>query len=253
MKIVGKFLPAAALLLSCTNSSKVLPNEKCISEKTAKEIVAKEISESDYYQQYYVTTSDKFDDRVLDITWGDTVLVSAIPDGRFFTKEEKYYILTGVLPDGQVLAAQTVNAHTGELMDGALLINENSDVLRIATESQASEYAAGMGYPAEYIEAVFYYDGTVYTSDPIFSWKYCINTKNNRSIYDDSTKLAACLFIDPWVNMGENKENRELSKCNTFFSKADINHRLFVITDTEDGTYRSLCKTKKRNIFIPVD
>ncbi|MFA6856827.1 MAG: hypothetical protein WCR31_06420 [Treponema sp.] len=107
------------------------------------------ISESDYYQQYYVTTSKDYDERVVDITWGDTVLVTAIADGRMYQNEKKYYLLTGVLPDGQVLSAQTVDAETGKLMDGALLVDKESDILRLASASQCSDYAARFGCPSQ--------------------------------------------------------------------------------------------------------
>ncbi|MCK9170484.1 MAG: hypothetical protein M0P01_08730 [Treponema sp.] len=199
-RILIMYILAASFFLSCSNSMKSSSSGNgIISEDEAKKIVAKDIAESDYYQQYYVTTSKKYDERVAGITWGNTVLVTVIPDGRMYQSGKKYYLLTGVLPDGQVLAAQTVDAQTGQLEEGALLIDKESDILRLASASQCSDYAARMGYAAKNIEAVFYFDGTIETEDQIYSWKYCINTKNNRSLQDGAS-VSDCVFIDPWIN-----------------------------------------------------
>lgn len=131
MKFSLPFLFFQLLFFSCNKFSAALPDKNIISENEAKEIVAKEIAESDYYQQYYVLDSEKFDNRVYDITWGETILVNVVPDGKIFKKETKYYILNGTLPSGQVLAAQTVDAYTGELLDGVSLLEEGSDELKI--------------------------------------------------------------------------------------------------------------------------
>lgn len=59
---------------ACNNSEKEITKFSFITEECAKEIVAKDIMESDYYQQYYVLSSPKFDERVYDITWGKQYL-----------------------------------------------------------------------------------------------------------------------------------------------------------------------------------
>ena len=89
---------AVILLTSCSNLAKVTHTKSFITEEEAKEIVAKDIMESAYYQKYYVTTSEKIDKRVYDITWGKTILVTIVPDGKMYKEEGKYYVLTGVLP-----------------------------------------------------------------------------------------------------------------------------------------------------------
>ena len=76
------------LLTSCSNLAKVTHTKGFITEEEAKEIVAKDIMESAYYQKYYVTTSEKFDKRVYDITWGKTILVTIIPDEKDIQKKE---------------------------------------------------------------------------------------------------------------------------------------------------------------------
>ena len=86
MKFSLPFLFFQLLFFSCNKFSAALPDKNIISENEAKEIVAKEIAESDYYQQYYVLDSEKFDNRVYDITWGETILVNVVPDGKIFKK-----------------------------------------------------------------------------------------------------------------------------------------------------------------------
>ncbi|MBQ6781825.1 MAG: hypothetical protein IJP62_11455 [Treponema sp.] len=255
MKYISSLFFCFFVLISCSEISKVSSDNKCISEKDAKEIVAREIAESDYYQQFYVVSSEKYDERVTDITWGDVVLVSVIPDGRFFEEETKYYLLTGVLSNGQVLVAQTVNAFTGELMDGVLLASEDSDRLALASVNSVSNYVSRTGYSPEFLEAVYYFDGTPFTIDTIFSWKYCVNTEDKRSIYDDRTKINDCIFIDPWVRLGENDSNSELQISNAFFSKFSFNHRAYRIGNvTADSTCRTLSSDGgRRNLFEPID
>lgn len=256
MKYSFVFLLVGIFFVSCSNISKSdSGNSEYISEKQAKEIVAKEVSESDYYQQFYVLSSEKFDERVSDISWGESVLVSVIPDGKFFKEAEKYYLLTGVLSDGQVLVAQTVNAKTGELMDGVLLNDENSDILSLASKTQATDYAARMGYSAENIEAVYYFDGTSYTIDPIFSWRYCINTKNNRSVCENIEEINDYIFVDPWIQSNEKNEKNLLTASNAFFSKFNINHRAYCMKKIENSkSARNLSEENSDLLqFCPID
>ena len=156
-----------AAVLQFVSCSKQVKNVKSalISADEAKEIVAKEFEESDYHQQYYVVTSDKFDDRVYEISWGEPVLVRVIPDGKLYSEESYYYLLTGIMPTGQVLATQTVDAVTGKMLTGSLLIGDESDVLKLVPPAECIEYCTRLGFDSKNAEAVFYYDGTVSTSN----------------------------------------------------------------------------------------
>ena len=60
---------AVILLTSCSNLAKVTHTKGFITEEEAKEIVAKDIMESAFYQRYYVLSSPDFDKRVYDIIW----------------------------------------------------------------------------------------------------------------------------------------------------------------------------------------
>lgn len=246
MKFSLPFLFFQLLFFSCNKFSAELPDKNIISENEAKEI-----AESDYYQQYYVLDSEKFDNRVYDITWGETILVNVVPDGKIFKKETKYYILNGTLPSGQVLAAQTVDAYTGELLDGVSLLKNGSDELKIISKDEAEDYMSRLAYNTKNIEVVYYYDGTGYTIDPIFCWKYCINTKSSRSVFNNTSKLSDFIFIDPWQNLKD--KSIDVSNKNSFFSKFNYNHRAYRISSTvENENYRSL--NSKNNInFEPVD
>lgn len=218
--------------MSCSNNSKTsLEKGAIISEEKAKEIVANDIIESEYYQQYYVKSSPKFDERVMDITWGKTILITIIPDGKLYKSIDKYYLITGILPDGQVLAAQTVNAYTGKLMDGAILTDKEADILRIATEEECSRYLSDNNYSVKNMEAIFHYDGTFFSVDPIYSWKYCVNINNSRSLNSKISNLEDYIFIDPWINKNVIKSN-ELNKYNGYFSKLNYNHRLYKLENT---------------------
>lgn len=251
MKFSLPFLFFQLLFFSCNKFSAELPDKNIISENEAKEIVAKEIAESDYYQQYYVLDSEKFDNRVYDITWGETILVNVVPDGKIFKKETKYYILNGTLPSGQVLAAQTVDAYTGELLDGVSLLEEGSDELKIISKDEAENYMSRLAYNTKNIEVVYYYDGTGYTIDPIFCWKYCINTKSSRSLFNNTSKLSDFVFIDPWQSLKD--KSIDISNENSFFSKFNYNHRAYRISSSvENENYRSL-NSKKNINFEPVD
>ena len=244
---------AVILLTSCSNLAKVTHTKGFITEEEAKEIVAKDIMESAYYQKYYVTTSEKFDKRVYDITWGKTILVTIVPDGKMYKEEGKYYVLTGVLPSGQVLAVQTVDAYTGKLKDSAILLHENARKLLIISEEDSKNYARNCGYTSDYVEAVYYLDGTSETIDPIYCWKYCINTKNNRSIMDNSSKLGDFIFIDPWLDMERMNEKKEVLSTNTYFSQFKINHRAYKVECDENATYRSLGNKNEEKKFVPID
>ena len=244
---------AVILLTSCSNLAKVTHTKGFITEEEAKEIVAKYIMESAYYQKYYVTTSEKFDKRVYDITWGKTILVTIIPDGKRYTEEGKYYVLTGVLPSGQVLAVQTVDAYTGKLKDSAILLHENARKLLIISEEDSKNYARNCGYISDYVEAVYYFDGTSETIDPIYCWKYCINTKNNRSIMDKSSKLGNFIFVDPWLDMERMNEKKEVLSTNAYFSQFKINHRAYKVECDENATYRSLGNKNEEKKFVPID
>ena len=94
MKKFGLFLLYLIIscFFACNNSEKEITKLSFITEESAKEVVAKDIMESDYYQQYYVLSSPKFDERVYDITWGETVFISVLPDGKLH-KEKKFTIL----------------------------------------------------------------------------------------------------------------------------------------------------------------
>lgn len=215
---------AVLQFVSCSNQIKNV-NTSLISADDAKEIVAKEFSESDYYQKYYVVTSDKFDDRVYKISWGEPVLVRVIPDGKLYNEETYYYLLTGILPNGQVLVTQTVDAISGKLLLGSLLIGEEADVLKLASSSKCIEYCNKLGFDAKNAEAVFYYDGTINTSNIIYSWKYCLNTSTSRSLLD-SDDISSFVFIDPWQNI-EKSNGDSLSNTDAYFSKFSFNHRAY--------------------------
>lgn len=177
--------------------------------------------------------------------------MNVVPDGKIFKKETKYYILNGTLPSGQVLTAQTVDAYTGELLDGVSLLEEGSDELKIISKDEAENYMSRLAYNTKNIEVVYYYDGTGYTIDPIFCWKYCINTKSSRSVFNNTSKLSDFIFIDPWQNLKD--RSIDVSGTNSFFSKFNYNHRAYRISSSvENENYRSL--NSKNNInFEPVD
>ena len=245
---------AVILLTSCSNLTKVTHTKGFITEEEAKEIVAKDIMESAYYQKYYVTTSEKFDKRVYDITWGKTILVTIIPDGKRYTEEGKYYVLTGVLPSGQVLAVQTVDAYTGKLMTGSILVDENARKIVLISDEEAKDYAARYGYNSNNVEIVYYFDDDLpYVPNKIYCWKYCINTKNNRSIMDDSSKLGDFVFIDPWLDMERMNEKKEVLSTNAYFSQFKINHRAYKVECDKNATYRSLGNKNEEKKFVPID
>lgn len=108
-----------------------------------------------------------------------------------------------------------------------------------------------LAYNTKNIEVVYYYDGTGYTIDPIFCWKYCINTKSSRSVFNNTSKLSDFIFIDPWQNLKD--RSIDVSGTNSFFSKFNYNHRAYRISSSvENENYRSL--NSKNNInFEPVD
>ena len=242
------------LLTSCSNLAKVTHSKGFITEEEAKEIVAKDIMESAYYQKYYVTTSEKFDKRVYDITWGKTILVTIIPDGKMYKEEGKYYVLTGVLPSGQVLAAQTVDAYTGKLMTGSILVDENARKIVLISDEEAKDYAARYGYNSNNVEVVYYFDDDLpYVPNKIYCWKYCINTKNDRSIMDDSSKLGDFIFIDPWLDMERMNEKKEVLSTNAYFSQFKINHRAYKVECDKNATYRSLGNKNEEKKFVPID
>ena len=210
--------------------------------------------ESAYYQKYYVTTSEKFDKRVYDITWGKTILVTIIPDGKRYTEEGKYYVLTGVLPSGQVLAAQTVDAYTGKLMTGSILVDENARKIVLISDEEAKDYAARYGYNSNNVEIVYYFDDDLpYVPNKIYCWKYCINTKNNKSIMDNSSKLGDFIFIDPWLDMERMNEKKEVLSTNAYFSQFKINHRAYKVECDKNATYRSLGNKSEEKKFVPID
>jgi hypothetical protein len=245
---------AVILLTSCSNLAKVTHTKGFITEEEAKEIVAKDIIESAYYQKYYVTTSEKFDKRVYDITWGKTILVTIIPDGKRYTEEGKYYVLTGVLPSGQVLAAQTVDAYTGKLMTGSILVDENARKIVLISDEEAKDYAARYGYNSNNVEIVYYFDDDLpYVPNKIYCWKYCINTKNNRSIMDNSSKIGDFIFIDPWLDMERMDEKKEVLSTNAYFSQFKINHRAYKVECDKNATYRSLGNKNEEKKFVPID
>ena len=242
-----------SLFISCLDYSNAIGTKKIISEDEAKEIVAKDIAESGYYQEYYVLSSPKFDPRVRDISWGKTVLVSIIPDGKLKKEADKYYLLSGVLPSGQVLVMKTVNAYTGQLLDGALLVDDNADSLIMATQEDCIEYARNMGYEAEVVEPIFYYDGSLFTLDQIYSWRYCVNIKNTRSIYSRAAKVDDFIFLDPWINYGNGK-SKKMEKDNAFSSKVNFNHRAYKLDGVNmNQNYRSLATVDGCGKFIPID
>ena len=244
---------AVILLTSCSNLAKVAHTKGFITEEEAKEIVAKDIMESAYYQRYYVLSSPDFDKRVYDITWGKTILVTIIPDGKMYKEEGKYYVLTGVLSSGQVLAVQTVDAYTGKLNDSAILLHESARKLLIISEEESKNYVRNCGYISDYVEAVYYFDGTSETIDPIYCWKYCINTKNNKSIMDNSSKLGDFIFIDPWLDMERMNEKKEVLSTNAYFSQFKINHRAYKVECDKNATYRSLGNKNEEKKFVPID
>ena len=245
---------AVILLTSCSNLAKVTHKKGFVTEEEAKEIVAKDIMESAYYQKYYVTTSEKFDKRVYDITWGKTILVTIIPDGKRYTEEGKYYVLTGVLSSGQVLAAQTVDAYTGKLMTGSILVDENARKIVLISDEEAKDYVARYGYNSNNVEIVYYFDDDLpYVPNKIYCWKYCINTKNNRSIMDNSSKLGDFIFIDPWLDMERMNEKKEVLSTNAYFSQFKINHRAYKVECDENSTYRSLGNKNEEKKFVPID
>ena len=242
------------LLTSCSNLAKVTHSKGFITEEEAKEIVAKHIMESAYYQRYYVLSSPDFDKRVYDITWGKTILVTIIPDGKMYKEEGKYYVLTGVLPSGQVLAAQTVDAYTGKLMTGSILVDENARKIVLISDEEAKDYAARYGYNSNNVEIVYYFDDDLpYVPNKIYCWKYCINTKNDRSIMDNSSKLGDFIFIDPWLDMERMNEKKEVLSTNTYFSQFKINHRAYKVECDENATYRILGNKNEEKKFVPID
>ena len=244
--LMTAFCAAVLQFVSCSNQVKNVKSA-LISADEAKEIVAKEFEESDYHQQYYVVTSDKFDDRVYDISWGEPVLVRVIPDGKLYSEESYYYLLTGILPTGQVLATQTVDAVTGKMLTGSLLIGDESDVLKLAPPAECIEYCARLGFDSKNAEAVFYYDGTVSTSNIIYSWKYCVGSSDSRSLLD-SDDASGFVFVDPWQNI-EKSNGDSISNTDAYFSKFNINHRAYKIKSC--GKNRSAADSDSK--FEPVD
>ena len=222
-------------------------NGELLSEQEAMNIVANFIRNSEYLSDYYLKDSDKYDSRVEELSWGEPILIDVIADGVKYQKNTKYYLLTGVLPNGQVLIAQTINAYTGALMDGAIFVDENSDKLVIAKKSACLNYAASRNLSATDICPVFYCDGSIQTQNTIFSWKYLlVNEENSRAI---SEGLAGeNNYIDPWVNMSKN--TLELRNDNAFFSRVNYNHRLYKLI--KDSDTRKL-EENEREIFIPLD
>lgn len=227
---------------STTTGQLALPAD-IISAEEAKEVIAKYIQESDDYQKLYTVGSLQFDSRVSDISWGDPILVRILPDGTIYLETSYYYVLTGILSDGQVLAAQTVNAQTGKRMEGALFTSETADVIRMATPTEAISYSRSLLSGDLVYSAVYYFDGTPQTTNKIFSWKYLIETQPKARSLNGNTGI----YIDPWIQNFRN--NNSLTNKNAFFSRINYFHRAFVMDNTigEKGITRSL------SVYKPLD
>lgn len=234
-------------LNSCVSKQPVKKTGELLSKEEAMQIVAEHVMKSAYLQDYYVIGSENYDPRVESISWGEPILIDVIADGRKYTKNTKYYLLTGVLPDGQIMAAQTINAYTGSLMDGAYFIDEDSDKLLIAEKDDFVDYANSRGLTVFDIEPVFYCDGTIQTQNTVFSWRYhLIGDKTGRAL--DGNLSGENYFIDPWVNLSKNTS--DLRNDNGFFSRVNYNHRLFKLV--KDNGERSV-NGEPEGKFIPLD
>ncbi len=234
-------------LNSCGSKQLVKKTGELLSKEEVMQIVAEHVMKSAYLQDYYVIGSENYDSRVESISWGEPILVDVIADGRKYTKNTKYYLLTGVLPDGQIMAAQTINAYSGYLMDGAYFIDEDSDKLLIAEKDDFVDYANSRGLTVFDIEPVFYCDGTIQTQNTVFSWRYhLIGDKTSRAL--DGELSGENYFIDPWINLSKNTS--DLRNDNGFFSRVNYNHRLFKLV--KDNGERSV-NGEPEGKFIPLD
>ncbi len=239
------------IFLSChsVNNKKSTINDY-ISVESVKEIVSKEIMESEYYQQFYVIDSPKYDERVKDVTWGDVFLVEDISAGEHNNGNMDYYLVSGVLPSGQVVALATIDAKTGKFREGANLLSEKSDKLVIMTPNECKNYLQTQGYEVNDIYPVYYNDGTVENSSLVYSWKYCASESNSCSKSARDLKISECIFVDPWINVGIESDEKSISNKNAYFSKFNYNHRLYKL-ETNEVYVRNLKNTSAK--FIPLD
>ena len=140
-------LLSCLLLLSCNNfSNKKNSTNDYLSVENIKEIVAKEIMESEYYQQFYVIDSPKYDERVKDVTWGEIFLVEDMSVEKQNYEKKDYYLVSGVLSNGQVVALETIDARTGKFREGANLLSKKADQLVIMSPNECKNYLQSLGH-----------------------------------------------------------------------------------------------------------
>lgn len=202
-----------------------------ISIEEAQNIVAENLATTEYYSQYYLLDSPNFDERVREITWGPVKLIRIIPDGKIYKEEMYYYLLAGVLSDGRMLAANTVNAVTGKILSGQLWVNERADYIKMASEEQAVEYVSQKsGMLSDDLRVSRVYFDQPFSESLILSWKYLVE------VFDDElgargVESDAYYLVDPYL-IGES-ETMVLKNDNGFLAKFGKLNRLFKYSDNK--------------------
>lgn len=134
-----------------------------------------------------------------DVEWGPVVFVENIGDTNSF-RHKYYYVFYGKMPDGALVADQTINAETGELFSGGLIeYNETNRVYLLLPEEARSYAVKSLGLKTDLVvRAIFYRDWESMNYDPTFSWKYEIRNSNGKSLKTSKGEFDA-LYIDPYI------------------------------------------------------
>ena len=116
--------------------------------------------------------------------------------------------------------------------------------------NECKNYLQSLGHKVNDIYPVYYNDGTVENSSLVYSWKYCASESNSCSKSARDLKISECIFVDPWINVGIESDEKSISNKNAYFSKFNYNHRLYKL-ETNEVYVRNLKNTSAK--FIPLD
>jgi len=214
-------------------------SNKILSIQEVKGIVSKHIIENEYYQKFYSVDSTEFDPRVREISMLDPILVRNLSPSSAVPGD--YYIVNGTLLDGQLLAAEAIDAVSGSFIEGKVWINDVDT--RIATENELLAYARQIDPDSKYdsLTPVFLYDESVYSVSPLLSWKYSTSSPANSRSLD-----VEALLLDPFVK-GYRALNGVSGK-NANMSTIGFYHRAFKISGEIARTI-----TSGNRKLVPID
>ncbi len=135
-----------------------------------------------------------------DIDWGPVVLVENIGSEKI---SPVYYVFHGIMPDGAIVAIQSVCAITGkDLSGGPLLSNDTNDSSKVflLSKEDAIKYAASkLDIPENaVVKAVFYRDRSTRSIYNDLSWKYRISDADGDTIRTGKGDVEA-VYVDPYI------------------------------------------------------